>query len=295
MKLLIAEDDATMRLALEELVRSLDFDDVAIVDNGLAAWEFIESYHEPLLVISDQDMPGIDGLELCRRVSELRSQFGRKIRIIMFTGFVEETLPEAFEAGCHDFIAKPYDPKLLKYRLQLGRKELEDDVESVRDSLTNVWNRKEILNRLNAELARSHREGFQISIFVIDVDHFKKINDDHGHAGGDCVLQVITQYISSHLRAYDHFGRIGGEEFLIVLPNCTAEEAIHRAEGIRKGVEEHIFDFKATAIPVTVSMGVATSFAADKTAAEELLSSADEALYGAKGKGRNRVEPVAAQ
>jgi diguanylate cyclase (GGDEF)-like protein len=161
--------------------------------------------------------------------------------------------------------------------------------EASRDGLTGLWNRKAILEILDRELLRSERDHQPVGLIMIDVDHFKAINDSRGHAAGDTVLRIIASGIAAMVRPYDSVGRVGGEEFLIVAPNCGLHEAWELAERVRSHVAGCNIMVGGSGVQVSLSLGVATGDKAADT--EKLLHAADTALYQAKNAGRNRVEP----
>jgi diguanylate cyclase (GGDEF)-like protein len=161
--------------------------------------------------------------------------------------------------------------------------------EAARDSLTGLWNRKAILTTLERELLRAEREGESVGLIMIDVDHFKAINDSRGHAAGDTCLRIIASGIAAMVRPYDSVGRYGGEEFLIVAPGCGLAETWELAERVRVHVAGCSIMAGGSEVHVSLSLGVATGGAAGDV--EKLLHSADAAMYQAKHAGRNRVEP----
>jgi diguanylate cyclase (GGDEF)-like protein len=161
--------------------------------------------------------------------------------------------------------------------------------EAQRDGLTSLWNRKAILQVLDRELLRSERDRQPVGLIMIDVDHFKAINDSRGHAAGDTVLRIIASGIAAVVRPYDSVGRVGGEEFLIVAPNCGPHETWELAERVRNHVAGCNIMVGGSAVQVSLSLGITTGEAA--TDVEKLLHAADTALYQAKNAGRNRVEP----
>ena len=161
--------------------------------------------------------------------------------------------------------------------------------EASRDSLTSLWNRKAIMEILERELLRAERDRQPLGLIMIDVDHFKNINDSRGHAAGDAVLRIIASGIAAVVRPYDSVGRYGGEEFLIVAPNCSLGETWELAERVRVHVAGCNINVSGATVHVSLSLGVATAGAAADL--EKLLHAADAALYQAKNAGRNRVEP----
>ncbi|HZP00095.1 MAG TPA: GGDEF domain-containing protein [Terriglobia bacterium] len=176
---------------------------------------------------------------------------------------------------------------VTQHRLLQAREALRR--EASRDGLTSLWNRKAILSILERELLRGQRDRQSVGLIMIDVDHFKTINDTRGHAAGDAVLRIIASGIAAMVRPYDSVGRIGGEEFLIVAPNCALGETWELAERVRVHVANCSIMAGGSAVRVSLSLGVATASAANDL--EKLLHAADSALYQAKNAGRNRVEP----
>ncbi|HXX01263.1 MAG TPA: GGDEF domain-containing protein [Candidatus Acidoferrales bacterium] len=165
--------------------------------------------------------------------------------------------------------------------------------EASRDSLTSLWNRKAILDILERELLRAERDQQPVGLIMVDVDHFKNVNDTRGHAAGDAVLRIIASGIAAVVRPYDSVGRCGGEEFLIVAPGCGPAETWELAERVRTHVAGCSIMVGGAGVKVTLSLGIATSQSSADT--EQLLHAADTALYQAKNAGRNRVEPCIAQ
>src|SRR5579863_7807925 len=161
--------------------------------------------------------------------------------------------------------------------------------EAARDSLTGLWNRKAIMGILERELLRAERDRQPVGLIMIDVDHFKKINDTRGHAAGDTVLRIIASSIAAVVRPYDSVGRYGGEEFLVVAPNCGIGETWELAERVRVHVASCNINVSGSTVNVSLSLGVATGQVAGDV--EKILSLADGALYLAKNAGRNRIEP----
>jgi diguanylate cyclase (GGDEF)-like protein len=158
------------------------------------------------------------------------------------------------------------------------------------DALTQVWNRGTIIEILKAEVARAARQSHALSIAMVDCDRFKEINDTHGHAAGDAVLRELAQRFRGAVRAYDAVGRYGGEEFLVVLPDCAAPPARALAERLREGVAGAAVEAGKAKLATTVSVGVATLDRGSAVTWEDLVGQADAALYRAKAAGRNRVE-----
>lgn len=293
MDILIAEDDTTSRLSLEMTLRKLGHQ-VTAVDNGRAALEAWQRQPFPLL-ISDWMMPGLDGLELCRAIRATQRQ--QYTYILMLTALGGKTNYLAgMEAGADDFITKPFDEDLLQARLHAACRFLRLHEELCRDAahdrLTGLLNRGAILDFLQQTLDRQARDGGSTAVLLVDLDHFKSINDTHGHLSGDAVLVEAAQRMRALLRPYDRIGRYGGEEFLVVLPASDVEQAAGVAERIRAAVAAGPVRTPTTQLPVSASLGVAEA-RGEQVDMQALIASADAALYRAKQGGRNRVECAA--
>jgi diguanylate cyclase (GGDEF)-like protein len=221
--------------------------------------------------------------------------------ILLTTLNGNDHLVAGMEAGADDYVAKPFKANELKVRLTAGRRiiDLQSELiiarEALRtrathDSLTNLWNHVEILGTLERELARAARNKESVGVIMADLDHFKRVNDTHGHMTGDAVLQETATRMLSLMRPFDAVGRYGGEEFLVVLPGCDTDTTTRIAERLRCCIGNEQFDTPCGKITVTVSLGVAASGHEGGSDAETLVKSADLALYRAKKKGRNCVE-----
>jgi len=268
--------------------------DFQVVADGKQAWETLQKCDAPHLLLLDWMLPGIDGIELCRRIRTLGAD-GTYFYIVMLTAKdKKQDLLTAMAAGADDYLAKPVDPSELRARIMVGKRilELQQSLRfaATHDFLTKLLNRAEIVAGLKREIARSHRIGHPASIILADIDHFKKINDSLGHAAGDEALKEVARRLVAELRPYDLVGRYGGEEFLLVLPNCNLESALHRAEQLRWSVSKSPTLSMVGSVPITLSMGVTVSNCFPELAAEELLQQADQALYLAKQDGRNCVK-----
>ena len=297
MNILIADDDFVSRRLLQNTLVGLGHD-VVEVDNGVSAVAALEAPGGPSCAILDWMMPDMDGLAVCRTLRQLP---GRYLYLILLTSRQSpEDMIEGLDSGADDFLTKPYNIAELRARLRAGERvlALQDDLlrsqevlkhEATHDRLTGLWNRGRILDELARELRRSRRESSSLAVVMADVDHFKRINDSHGHAVGDTVLHRVGQRILSVLRASDSIGRFGGEEFLLVLPRADINGGRDVAERVRASLAAAPIIGANGEVHVTMSLGVAcsgTSFA-DSAA---LVEAADRALYDAKANGRNRVE-----
>ena len=169
------------------------------------------------------------------------------------------------------------------------RLEAELEERARRDAMTQLWNKSEIVSALGEELSRFERDNLPFSIMIMDLDHFKAINDNHGHLVGDDVLLKFTEIASSELREVDILGRFGGEEFLAIIHNASQEETMVIAERIRQSVEKTSFTEGATTFSITVSIGITEVTKTHKQTPEEVIKRADDALYQAKQDGRNTI------
>jgi diguanylate cyclase (GGDEF)-like protein len=296
-KILVADDDAVSRRLLEVTLQRWGYD-VVVAEDGARAWEILQGEAAPQLAILDWMMPGLDGLQLCREVRSLGEQ--RYVYLLLLTAKSEkEDLVKGLDAGADDFLTKPFDAQELRARVRAGIRLLELQeklrVEATHDSLTGLWNRGATLELLRRELSRGERDGKSLTVVMADVDHFKRINDTYGHLAGDVVLREVARRLSSAVRDYDVVGRVGGEEFLIVIPGCGAANAAGQAERLRACINRQPVDAPEGATPVTLSLGVAVREAPMVVDANSLLRAADAALYRAKRGGRDRVELVAAE
>ena len=291
MKILVAEDDATSRLVLAATLRSLGHE-VTTVEDGAAA---LDAWHaqEFGLVISDWLMPELDGPGLCRRIrAEPRPHYTYVILLTSLEG--KDNYLSGIEAGADDFITKPLDREVLAARLSVAQRIIELHealrIEATRDRLTGLLNRGAILDELQRELHRAARENGPTAVMLLDIDHFKRVNDTHGHLVGDAVLREIANRLQSTLRPYDRVGRFGGEEFVVLITDGDAEQSGVIAERIRSAVSTGPVEVPGgPAVPVTVSIGIAVGPGLPD-APDGLLAAADRALYRAKANGRDRTE-----
>jgi diguanylate cyclase (GGDEF)-like protein len=279
--------------------------------DGVTALQ-IFSEQAPRIVISDWILPGMDGLELCRRIRATES--GKYVHFIMLTERTEKAnVAEAFEAGVDDYIGKPFDRSELLGRLRAGLRSawLHDELarkneeswevnsqlarlnESLQkaattDELTGLPNRRMAITRLEEQIALADRYAGPLAVAIVDIDRFKQVNDTFGHDAGDMVLRHVAAHLQANVRPTDTVGRIGGEEFLMIFPAQTAQEAAHCAEHCRAAVASQRFTFGTQQVGVTISIGVAAR-RTQTIERSELLKEADRALYAAKTAGRNAV------
>ncbi|MBI2681240.1 MAG: diguanylate cyclase [Candidatus Solibacter usitatus] len=299
MEILIAEDNPVFQRILDNMVRKWDYQPILVPD-GTQAWEILQRDNPPRLAIMDWMMPGLSGIELCRRLREQPREPYIYVLLLSAKNSRDE-LVEGMEAGADDYLGKPVDSHELRVRLRAGERIVKLQAElleardamrqqSLHDSLTGVWNRAAIFDFLKRELARGQRESTPVSVVMIDLDHFKLVNDQFGHLAGDEVLIEAARRMTATIRPYDAVGRYGGEEFLIVMANSDSHAAAERADQIRKAIAGSSFLRDRAAVDVTCSLGVYSTHGGALITPEALLEEADAALYLAKRNGRNRFE-----
>lgn len=296
MRVLVADDEAVSRRLLQSSLTRWGYEVVPASDGNEAARALLAP-DAPKLAVLDWMMPGLDGLQLCQEIR--RSKPEPYTYILLLTGKRSQgDVIEGLEAGADDYITKPFDPNELKVRLRTGKRilYLQEQLISARealrdrathDQLTGLWNRAAIMDILEEEIGRTRRAGGTLGVLMADLDHFKKVNDTHGHPAGDEVLRQAAKAICESTRRYDSVGRYGGEEFLVVLPGCDACNALSHAERLRTAVANLGVDFNGHQIRPTLSLGVAVSNKPPYASAFDLVQAADWALYQAKREGRN--------
>lgn len=295
-EILVAEDDLLYGVMLQRCLSEKDYV-VQVVRDGVEALQAARSPGGPRLLVLDWMMPRMCGLEVCRKLRDEEDKAYRYMLLLTSKNKMDD-LVEGLEAGADDYLTKPFDVQELLARINVGRRllELHDRLaateeklryQATHDELTGIWNRRALVSLLAKEADRAHRVGSDFCLFMLDLDHFKKVNDSYGHMTGDMVLREVAARLSSSVRSYDVLGRYGGEEFIIVGAALGAEGLAPYAERLREIVASAPVETSAGPIPVTVSIGVASSDGRDFDF-EAMLRKADEALYVAKRSGRNR-------
>jgi len=296
---LIIDDSEAVR---EKIIKTLESRD--LFSRFYQAEDGLEGFKKLLaspvdIILCDLEMPRMDGFKF------LGMMKGRPevsdTPVIILTGNDDRELKiKGLEQGACDFITKPFDPEELvaRMRVHLKIKHLQDDLKrsnelllelSNTDHLTGLFNRRFLMEVLDKEVQRARRKDGQVALLLLDIDHFKRVNDTHGHLQGDVVLQKVALHIQKELRSYDTAARYGGEEFVAVLPDTSLKEAFNVADRIRLSVQGMRFAGSLANEQVTVSLGVALFPSPCFDDIDGLLRAADEALYQAKERGRNRV------
>ncbi|WP_306535673.1 diguanylate cyclase [Geobacter sp.] len=300
---LVIDDSDTLR---GEIFRTLQ--EVSLFDSYLEARDGLEGFKTLLnnrvdLVLCDLEMPRMDGFRFLAMM-RAREEF-QDLPVIILTGREDrDTKIRGLEQGASDYVTKPFDAGELvaRVRVQLKMKSLQDELKrsnemlrtlSITDPLTHLHNRRHLMEMVEREFQRALRKGAHLSLVILDIDYFKKINDTYGHQEGDRVLTILAEIVTRRLRSYDLAARYGGEEFVLLLPETPIHEALSIAERLRLEVQEHVFDGSLQGLVLTISLGVATYPSSRVESIDSLFRQADEALYRAKQGGRNRVELMA--
>lgn len=297
LKILVADDSPVYRKLVEQSL-SQEHCTILFAKTGQQAMDlFIE--HQPALVISDWSMPDISGIELCQRIRRDHKEF--YAYVILVTGNTDkEEVIEGLAAGADDYLTKPFHPGELQARVRVGRRivDLHREVQdknrqleemALSDSLTGLPNRRAIDFWASRQLSAAVRHDFPIWVVMADLDHFKSINDTHGHDAGDIVLKSFAEILRSNTRRSDICGRLGGEEFLVVITHAQKENATIAIERVRQQFAAQKFTVGHRTFGATASFGIAGIRSTTSPDFNDLVTRADAALYAAKGQGRNRV------
>ncbi len=287
-KILVIDDDPFSAHLIDSCLRSAGFLSSYCCSPSQALQQIQAEL--PDLIILDVVMPEMDGFELCRRVRSHPALQFTPIIFVTRRGDVDQRV-RGLEVGGNDYIAKPFEPQELvaRVRAHLSRlASLRDMV--IRDGLTRCFNHKYFKARLEQEISRARRYKGEVALGLLDVDHFKLINDKHGHLAGDAVLAHLSSLVVASVRSTDVVARYGGEEFGILLIQAGAAEASIITNRIRERIAKTNFQVSSTnpvEVPVTVSIGVAQL--SPEESMEQFIRRADSALYEAKKLGRNQV------
>ena len=298
LKILVADDSAIYRKLVEHTL-SDDHHTVIFAKNGREALQ-LYAEHRPALVITDWTMPDISGLELCQKIRKDFQQHFAHI-ILLTSNDDKEQVVEGLAAGADDYLTKPFHQGELRARVHVGLRvvELHRQVQAqnrqleelaLTDPLTGLANRRAVDIWITRQLSAAARHDFPIWVAICDLDHFKKVNDTFGHEAGDNVLKAFAEILKHCTRQSNICGRQGGEEFLVVITHVERDNSVIAFERIRKQMEQQKFTANKETFSVTTSIGIAGFRGTKPPTFADLLASADEALYAAKRKGRNRIE-----
>jgi diguanylate cyclase (GGDEF)-like protein len=297
---LIIDDSAVIR---EQIIRTLEsfriFSRYYEAEDGMEGFKKLIS--SPVdLIICDLEMPRIDGFKF---LSMLKARPDlQDVPVILLTGVNNrEQKIRGLEQGASDYITKPFDHEELvaRVKVHLKIKKLQDELKrsndlllelSNTDHLTGLFNRRYMMDALEKEVQRSIRKKGNLSLILLDIDHFKQVNDTYGHLQGDVVLQKVAQQLQKELRSYDCAARYGGEEFVAILPDSTLKESVFVADRIRLAMQAARFNGPLAKLTLSVSCGVSWFSTEHVTTVDNFIKQADDALYRAKANGRNRVE-----
>lgn len=298
--ILVVEDNLFLRQVLSTLLTDEGHAVTAVAD-GVAALEHLRA-HPCQIVLTDWVMPEMDGLALCRAIRAL--PLASYTYIILLTAQEsKDDLVTGLESGADEYLIKPVSAAELRARLKIARRilnlerSLKQSLEelrnlSVKDPLTELYNRRYLAERLPQEIKRAARYGRNLSLIMLDLDHFKAINDRYGHGTGDGVLKICAEALQEAIRQeIDWAARYGGEEFLLILPETDHGEALLVAERLREHFARQPWRIGSLEVGLTASFGVATypHHRRGTLGAQVLLEAADRALYQAKNGGRNKV------
>lgn len=297
MKILLVEDDKVSRLLVKNTLTKAGHE-VVEANDGVQAWDLFQHEHFQF-VITDWMMPALDGLGLIQLIRANGHKNYTYIILLTAMDNIDDVV-EGLESGADEYLTKPCNNRELIARVTSGiriikleeqfmqtRRQLE--ILAMHDGLTSLYNRRAIEEYAEEEFNRTSRKDTQLSVIMLDIDHFKNINDQHGHKAGDHALRQVAQVLTEDLRKYDRVGRWGGEEFILILPDIQPQAAASIAERIRMQIANlEIYLESDTLFSVQASFGVASNNG-QFPSLSKLIDAADQALYLAKQAGRNRV------
>lgn len=307
LRILLADDDRTTLMLFKALLEKSGHT-VTTACNGREALEIVKR-SPPQLIISDWMMPEMDGIALCRELRQ--NPDWHKIYVFIVTAQEStDKLVEAFEAGANDYLTKPLNPKVLAARLRSAQRiiQMQEEQEADRlqlrqfadelalsnqrlqalaltDALTGLPNRRYGMERLEQEWALAVRSGRPVCCMMVDIDHFKSVNDTYGHQAGDEALKLVAKSLQHAARKQDVVCRLGGEEFMVICPDSDWKAGYTYAERLRKHVEDQPLQAAGIALHLTVSIGLTDNVQLDSK--DAMLQQADKRLYAAKAAGRN--------
>ncbi len=295
-KILVVDDDP-QSLKISKAALEHEGYSVRTVDSGEEALTEFSNY-QPHLILLDMSMPGLNGIETLRKIRDIE----RYTAVIFLSGKSgTEHVITGLEAGANDYIRKPYDVAELiaRVRTQLRIKDLNDRLKVANDrlkelvdidDLTGLFNMRSLYKKLDFEIERARRYERSLGVIMMDLDHFKQVNDANDHLFGSFVLAEVGKMIRANMRKVDFAARYGGDEYLIVLTEINREGTQTFCERLCAAISSHVFEKDQLKIKLTASLGFAVASPAEEEVdARNLVRKADRALYQAKDQGRNRV------
>jgi two-component system, cell cycle response regulator len=296
MRILVADDEPISRRLVESALRKAGHEVIAVGD-GEEAWHLLNEDDFDITVL-DWMMPGLEGISICEKLRHAPRDY--YLYIILLTSKADhKDIIRGLDAGADEFLAKPFDADELRARVRAGERivtlerrlknvNLQLEALAATDELTGLLNRRAIMARIGEEAKRAVRENYTTSVVMLDLDNFKQINDIHGHLIGDAMLKEMSRRLILMIRPYDSLGRLGGDEFILLLPHTSEALASKVAERLRKALcNEPFVAEDGSRFSFSASFGVAPVY--DGGDEESFLAAADEALYAAKHKGGNTV------
>jgi len=294
-RILVVEDDVAVGTILAEALTQENYD-VQLTSSAREALELVKNFR-PHLVLTDNDMPEMTGVEMLR---EFRTQ-RNYVTVIFISGRTDaQFVAEALKAGADDYIRKPFRMNELFARVEVAirvndvhrelleaNSRLQDMIDH--DDLTGLFNMRSMYEKIDVEIKRANRFGRYVACVMLDMDNFKTVNDKHDHLFGSFVLKEVGAIIKASMRDVDFAARYGGDEFLIVLTETSQDGVKIFSERVRKAVAEYLFKSGKDEIRLTCSIGYTVGGTNDNREARDLVREADHALYKAKNSGRNRV------
>lgn len=294
----IVDHDEGVRVPLMQLLHDRGY---AALGCGTSreARQLLHEYPWDLAIV-ERALPDDDGVRLCHEL-KAEPELASRYLIVSLERDDENAGVNALDQGADDFATKPFDMEELLARVRSGKRIVELSKKllglnirletlSITDGLTSLYNRRYCEEQLARAFERAVRYGRPFSLILFDVDHFKEINDTHGHSVGDRVLREISILLTQTARSTDLLARYGGDEFAVIAPETGPVSALHCAERIRKRLAESPIEIGGTEMRVTLSAGIAAGPSAEVTRAAQIIEEADRALYSAKSNGRNRAE-----
>jgi diguanylate cyclase (GGDEF)-like protein len=296
-QVLVVDDSPVYRKLVEQLLVTEPYS-LLFAKNGAEALILFHQ-HSPCMVVTDWIMPDFSGLELCKRIRADRSRPYTYV-ILMTSSKEKGNLVKGLQAGADDYLTKPFDPEELMARMEVGRriidlnrelaaKSLKLEEAARTDPLTGLPNRRAIEEWALRQLQGAARHGFPLWVVLGDIDNFKRINDTFGHDAGDIVLQTFASALKKNTRASDICGRLGGDEFLLVITHVETESVDTTVNRFREQFAALSFPLQGQSVNVTASFGIAGFVGREIQDFTVLVRKADQMLYEAKRGGRNRV------